>query len=155
MPVTFSLVGVSLCTNVAVGIAGQVRGGDARHLVERRDEAVDMAAHLGAFAEREDVGIGGVHAAIDEDAAIRRRARLAWPMPALGRMPAAMITSVAGMMRPSASSTPSTLRSPRIALVDGLGDDLDAALLELPLQHVAGGRVELALHQRRHQMQRR
>ena len=34
-----------------------------------------------------------------------------------------------------------------------LGDDLDAALLELPLQHVAGRRVELALHQRRHQMQ--
>ena len=64
-----------------------------------------------------------------------------------------MTTSVAGMMRPSASSTPSTLRSPRIALVDGLGDDLDAALLEFPLQQVAGRRIELALHQRRHQVQ--
>ena len=70
MPVTFSLVGVSLCTNVAVGIAGEVRGGDTRHLVERRDEAIDMAADLGAFADREDVGIGGAHAAIDEDAAV-------------------------------------------------------------------------------------
>ena len=59
------------------GIARQVRGGDACHLVERRDEAVDMAAHLGAFADREDVGIGGVHAAIDEDAAVRWRGRLA------------------------------------------------------------------------------
>ena len=35
----------------------------------------------------------------------------------------------------------------------GLGEDLDAALLELSLQHVARGRIELALHQCRHQMQ--
>ena len=34
----------------------------------------------------------------------------------------------------------------------GLGDDLDAALLDRLLQQVAGGRIELALHQRRHQV---
>ena len=67
---TFSLVGVSLCTKRAVVVAGEMRGGDARHLVERRDEAVDMAADLGAFAEREDVGVGGAHAVVDEDAAV-------------------------------------------------------------------------------------
>ena len=78
MPVTFSLVGVSLCTNVARRIAGEMRGGDARHLVERRDEAVDMAADLGAFAEREDVGIGGAHAGVDEDAAIDVEPGLPW-----------------------------------------------------------------------------
>ncbi len=32
----------------------------------------------------------------------------------------------------------------------GLADDLDAALFDGLLQQVAGGRVELALHQRRH-----
>ena len=72
---------------------------------------------------------------------------------ALGRMPAAMTTSVAGMMRPSASSTPSTLRSPRIALVEALVMTLMPRCFERALQQIAGGRIELALHQRRHQMQ--
>ena len=35
----------------------------------------------------------------------------------------------------------------------GLGDDLDAARFDRPLQQIAGGRIELALHQRRHEMQ--
>ena len=35
----------------------------------------------------------------------------------------------------------------------GLGDDLDAARLDRLLQQVAGGRIELALHQRRHDVQ--
>ena len=42
-------------------------------------------------------------------------ASLARPM--FGRMPTAMTTSVAGMTVPSASSTPSTLPLPTIALV--------------------------------------
>ena len=71
---------------------------------------------------------------------------------ALGRMPAAMITSVAGMTRPSASSTPSTLRSPTIALVDALVTTLMPRSSMARLQHVARRRVELALHQRRHEM---
>ena len=70
MPVTFSLVGVSLCTKRGGAVAGEMRCGDARHLVQRRDKAVDVAADLGAFAEREDVRVGGAHAGIDEDAAI-------------------------------------------------------------------------------------
>ena len=57
-------------------VAGEMRGGDARHLVERRDEAVDLAADLGAFAEREDVGIGGRMPVIDDDAAIDLKAGL-------------------------------------------------------------------------------
>ena len=81
MPVTLSLVGVSLCDEARGGVAGELRGGDARHLVERRDEAVDMAADLGAFAEREDVGIGGPHAVVDDDAAVDRRARPPWRAP--------------------------------------------------------------------------
>ncbi len=34
----------------------------------------------------------------------------------------------------------------------GLGEDLDAAPLQLALQEISGGRVELAFHQRRHEM---
>ena len=75
------------------------------------------------------------------------------PSHALGRIPTAMTTSVHGITVPSASSTASTLRSPRIALGCGLGDDLDAASLDRALQEMAGSRIELPLHQRRHQMQ--
>ena len=35
----------------------------------------------------------------------------------------------------------------------GLGDDLDAARFDRLLQQIAGGRIELALHQRRHDVQ--
>ena len=74
MPVTLSLVGVSRWHEGRRLVAGKLRGRDAGHLVERRDEAVDRAADLGAFAEREDVGIDGAHAGVDDDAAIDRKA---------------------------------------------------------------------------------
>src|SRR3546814_6508824 len=57
-------------------VAGKMRGGDTGHLVERRNEAVDHAVHLGAFAERQDVAVRGMHAVIDDDAAIDGKARL-------------------------------------------------------------------------------
>ena len=90
---------------------------------------------------------------VDDDAAIDRRCRPPWPSAAFGRMPAAMTTSVAGMIVPSASSTASTLPLAEDRLGVGLGDDLDAARLDRALQQIAGSRIELALHQRRHQMQ--
>ena len=64
-----------------------------------------------------------------------------------------MTTSVAGMIVPSASSTPSTLPLPRIALVLALVMTLMPRCLDRLLQQIAGGRIELALHQRRHDVQ--
>ena len=69
MPVTLSLVAVALGLKRGRRVAGELRGDDARHLVERRDEAEALAARLGAFAEREDVGVAGAHVAA------RRRCR--------------------------------------------------------------------------------
>ena len=71
MPVTLSLV--EACRRWTIGRRRRRRpdgGADLRHLVERRDQAVDLAAMLGAFADREDVGIGGAHVVVDHDAAI-------------------------------------------------------------------------------------
>ncbi len=90
---------------------------------------------------------------IDDDAAIDIEPGRLWPAPTFGRMPTAITTSVAGMIVPSASSTPSTLPLPTIALVLALGHHLDAARFDGALQQVAGGRVELTLHQRRHDVQ--
>ena len=61
MPVTLSLVAVAAGLKRAVGLAGELRGDDVRHLVERRDQAVALAVGLGAFAQGEDVGIAGAH----------------------------------------------------------------------------------------------
>ena len=57
------------------------------------------------------------------------------------------------MIVPSASSTRLDLSVAEDRLRIGLGDDLDAAFLDRSLQQIAGGCVELAFHQRRHQMQ--
>ncbi len=72
-----------------------------------------------------------------------------------GRMPTAMTTMSPVMTRPSSSSMPSTLSSPRICFGIGLGDDLDAAFGQRLFKQIACGRVELALHQRRHQVEDR
>ena len=67
---TLSLVGVSDMDEAGGLVAGQLAGRDARHLVERRDQAIDMAVDLGAFAERVDVGVVAAHAGVDDDAAV-------------------------------------------------------------------------------------
>ena len=56
------------------------------------------------------------------------------------------------MKRPSASCTPSARSVPVIFLGLAVGEEGDAAPVEIALQQLAGGRVELALHQRGHQM---
>ena len=118
MPVTLSLVDVSECTKRGVGVAGEMRGGDARHLAERRDQAVDMAAMLDAFADREDVRVGGAHVVVDHDAAVDVEPGLLGERRRSGRMPTAITTRSAGMIAAvRRARTPSTLPSPRIALV--------------------------------------
>ena len=48
----------------------QRRGGDARLVVDRRDEPVDDAAVLGALADREHAGQARAHRVVDDDAAV-------------------------------------------------------------------------------------
>src|SRR5689334_7232014 len=67
------------------------------------------------------------------------------PSAELGRIPTAMITRSAGRMVASASSTPLTRLSPRNALVFAAG-------LHRLREEVARSRIELPLHQRRHQV---
>ena len=68
-------------------------------------------------------------------------------------MPAAMTTSVGRDHRAvgQLDAFDPALADDRLGV--GLGDDLDAARFDRPLQQIAGGRVELALHQRRHDVQ--
>ena len=70
MPVTLSLVGVSEWTKAAVVLAGKMRGGDARHLVERRDEAIDLPPTSAHSPSARMSRIGGPHAVVDDDAAV-------------------------------------------------------------------------------------
>ena len=109
-----------------------------------------MTANLRTFADGEHVGIGGAHARIDENAAIDLDPGLLGE-PALGRMPAAMTIGFrvsCGLGQLDAFDL--ALAEDRLGL--RLGEDLEAARLKLSLQHVAGGWIELTLHQRRHQM---
>ena len=71
---------------------------------------------------------------------------------ALGRMPTAITTSVAGIAVPSSSSMPSTRVSPMMRLVLALVMILMPRLFEFTRQQISGGGIELALHQGRHQM---
>lgn len=151
MPVTLSLVGVSIWTKAAASLPASWLA-VTRHLVERRDEAIDLAVDLGTFAERVDVGIVAAHAGIDDDAPVNGDAGL------FGQR----------RIRPDAdghhhkrcwdNGAVSKFHLPDLAVAGdrlgvGLGDDLDAALLHRTLQEIAGGRIELALHQGRHDMQ--
>ena len=63
-----------------------------------------------------------------------------------------MTTRSAGRRVPLSSSTASTRPVPTIALVLARVMHLDAARLDGALQEMAGGGIELALHQGRHQV---
>ena len=118
-------------------VAGQMRRGDTGHFVERRNETVDHAVDLGAFAEREDIAIGRLHAGIDNDAAIDRKTGL-------------FRKSCAG---PDAHRHDDEGRRYDRAVVEfdafdlaiaddgfrvGLADNLDAAVLKRTLQQITG-----------------
>ncbi|MCY1220466.1 hypothetical protein D9M72_324810 [compost metagenome] len=133
-------------------IAGQVTRGNPRHLIQRCHQAIDHAADLGAFAERHDVAVGRLHTGVDDDAAVGGKPRL------LGK---ADIRSDADRHHDQCRrDDPAVVEFNALDLLladDPLGirfgDDLDATLFDRPLQQVAGGRVELPLHQSRHDVQ--
>ena len=60
---------MSAPANRASASALQLRGDDVRHLVAGRDQAIDLAVPERAFADREDVRIGGAAGIVDHDAA--------------------------------------------------------------------------------------
>ena len=72
-----------------------------------------------------------------------------------GRMPIASTTKSAGMVRPSASTTASARSVPSDFLGLAVGEEGNAAGIEIAMQQHAGRDIELPLHQRRHQMHQR
>ena len=106
---------------------------------------------LDAFADGVDAGVAGAHVVVDDDAAIDVQAGGA-ARSMFGRMPTAITTRSAGISRPSASTTPSARSVAEDFLGLAVGEERDAALVEIAAQQLAGGGVELALHQRRHQV---
>ena len=149
---TLSLVGVSEWTKPVVSAPASCAADDARHLVERRDEAVDMAADFDAFAERKDVRVGGPHELVDHDAAIDSQTR---PL-GQSRVGADAHGHDDERGRDDRAvgelAAPSTRSVPRIAFVLALVITLMPRSSIGALEQIAGGGVELALHQRRHQM---
>ena len=70
-PATLSFVAVRLPWYSASGLgAGEDVGQDDGVLPGRRDQAVDLAAVLGALADRVDVGVVGAQLVVDDDAAL-------------------------------------------------------------------------------------
>src|SRR5690606_21147057 len=122
------------------------------HVVERRHQSVADALMLHAFAYGEDVGIGGHHLVIDHDAALHIE-------PGVDRD---------ARFRPDADGHHHEVGGIHGAVLqkhgfgaavaeDGLGlrlaVDLDAPALQLLLEKIACGGVELALHQMAHEME--
>ena len=152
MPVTLSLVGVSLSGEAAR--LPRPRAARPRRAPSRR------AARRGRRPGRRPRRIRRAQRCRDRD--VRMVVSTTMPRltveagrlrePALGRMPTAITTRSPGIAVPSSSSQ----RPRRVRAEDrlrvGLRDHVDAALLDGPLQQIARGGVELALHQGRHQM---
>jgi hypothetical protein len=133
------------------GIAHELRGRRVRHLVERRHQAEHLAIGLGAFAQGEDIGIAGAHGGVDHDTAVDGDARL------LGEL---HVGADADRHHHQVSR-----QACAVVELDGLDaarahdrlgvgprQHLDAAGLDGALQQMAGGGIELALHQGRHQV---
>ena len=107
---------------------------------------------LDAFADGVDIRIAGAHVVADQDAAVDRRARRARARSILGRMPIASTTRSAGNLAAVGEQYRLGPLGAEDLLGLAVGEEGDAARVEVAPQQFAGGGVELALHQRRHQM---
>ena len=135
-------------------VAGELRGADLRLIPQRRDQAEHLAAMLDAFADREDVRIAGAHVVVDGDAAIDIESGCAREIDigadadgehheiGRDRAPVGELHALGALGAQDFLGLP-------------VCEERDAALVEVALQELSGGRVELALHQRRHQMDER
>ncbi len=137
----------------ALGDAGERVGTDFRHVPDRGDQAVGLATVVDAFADGEDAAIRRAHLVVDDDAALGGEVHGLAEFDVrldphghhdeLGRKDRA-VGEFNGL---------DALLCAVQRLGVGLGDNLDAALLEIGAQHRPGGHIELSLHQRLHQMQ--
>ena len=137
-----------------LGGAGQPLGAGLGHVPERRDQAESLAAMLDAFADGVDVGIGGSHVVADHD-------------PAIDLDPAGVgefdvgadadrdHDQIGGNIAPvdQAHALDAAVAVNLLGLA--VGEEGDAARIEVPAQKLAGRRVKLAIHQGRHQMDQR
>ena len=108
---------------------------------------------LDALADGEDGGVGRAHLVVDDDAALGLEADL------LAELDVGLDAD--GHDDEVTGQEGAVLQLDAVDTVFGsadgggvgLGDDMDAAALEVGAQHAAGGGVELALHERRHQVE--
>ena len=137
----------------------EMRRAHARHLEQRRDEAVGAAAMVDALADRVDARVVGLHRVVDEDAARPLRAAQAGGLCERG-----VGTDADGhhdQVRGHFAAV-LELHGPHAAVVVadqlgglGLEQEPEAAILERLLQHLGRDLVELALHQPRHDVDHR
>ena len=107
-----------------------------------------------AFAEREDVGIGGAHGVVDDDAALDREAGIGGEA-GLGTDAHRHHHDVGGDHRAVLEQNSLNAVGADDRLGRGLAADMDAPPLQILFQEIARRRIELPLHQMAHQMQHR
>ncbi len=127
-------------------------GQRSAHLPQRRDKPVALAAVLDAFADRHDCGVGCHHVVVDEDAALAIEPG-GLGEPDRGSDADRHDHDVGRNLAPVLEPHPGDVA---VLFEDLLGvragQDRLPAPFELALEQPARRLVELALHQRRHQV---
>ena len=152
MPVTLSLV-----ESAAAAIGRRRR---RRRAARRRPSPAPRAARPGRRPGRDARRIRRPRRCRDRWCACRRRPTMprltsspaACARSMLGRMPIAITTRSAGSVAAVGELHALDAVGAEDLLGLAVGEERDAAPVEIALQQLPGGRVELALHQRRHQM---
>ena len=128
-------------------------GNHLGHVIQRRNQTVTLAAVFGAFAQRKDCGIRRAHVVGNDDAASGFQAG---GFGEIGVRTNAHRHHHHRRIKPDAVFEFDADHLAAIAedlLAVGFGDDVDAEIGEGLFEQIARRRIELALHQRRHQMQ--
>ena len=131
--------------------AGQTIGENPGAFIERGDEAVADPAMLGALPECVDRCIRSHHAIVNDNPAVHGKAGI------LGELRCG--TNADGHDDHIAFDHPAVFQLDTFHLGGAqdllgvcLGDDLDAAFAQRLFEQIGGGRIELALHDRRHEV---
>ena len=133
-------------------VAGETGRRDPRHLVERGHEAVDLPCHFCTFPDCEDVAVGRLHARIDDNASVDGKPCVSSERHVrtdANRHDDQRGANDAVVVERDAFNP--ALANDRLGI--SFADNLDAPLLDRLLQEIARGRIELPLHQGRHNME--